>query len=54
MDESRYTVPLDDLERSVRTTAATQVEVQAEPRLHEGVPQLHPFGDGASGDADGD
>lgn len=54
----RYDVPLEQLEEQSRVAAVAQVEVQAEPRLHEPLtagPHLHPFGDGATGaDGDGD
>lgn len=53
---SRYEVSLEQLEEQSRIAATAQVQMQAEPRLHEPLvagPQLHPYGDGATG-ADGD
>lgn len=54
----RYDVPMEQLEEQSRVAAVAQVEVQAEPRLHEPLtsgPHLHPLGDGATGaDGDGD
>jgi hypothetical protein len=52
----RFDVPIEQLEEQARVAAAAQVQVQAEPRLHEPLvsgPQLPPYGDGATG-ADGD
>ena len=52
----RFTIPLDELERTVRVAGAAQVEVQAEPRLSEAPFSLvPPFGDGGGGGcADGE
>lgn len=53
----RYAVPLEQLEAGARVADAEQVELQAEPRLHAPLvdgPQVHPFGDSATGDADDD
>jgi hypothetical protein len=55
MSESPYAIPEDDLVRTARVPVAEQVEVQAEPRPDATVWQgPNPFGDGATGDADGE
>jgi hypothetical protein len=56
MTEPRYSIPLDELEAGARVPVSEQVEVQAEPGQptpdwRAGTP---PYGDGMSGDADGD
>ncbi|SOE03714.1 hypothetical protein [Blastococcus haudaquaticus] len=56
MAEQRYSIPVDELESSARVPVEAQVEEQSEP------PQpgsdwsggVVPYGDGMSGDADGD
>ena len=56
MTEPRYSIPVDDLVASARVPVAEQVEVQAEPQ-QPGTDRptgVHPYGDGMSGDADGD
>jgi hypothetical protein len=56
MTEQRYSIPVEDLVASARVPVAEQVEVQSEP----GPPpqnwstDVHPYGDGMSGDVDGD
>lgn len=57
MTHPRYAVPAEQLD-AVRVEESEQVTEQREPEhpdasLWSG-PQLHPFGDGASGDVDGD
>ena len=56
MTEQRYSIPVDDLVSSARIPVGEQVEVQAEPR--QPAPDwsfdVLPYGDGMSGDADGD
>ena len=55
MSESPYAVPEDDLVDSVRVPLAEQVELQSEPRPDASTwTGPNPFGDGMSGDADGD
>lgn len=56
MTEQRYSIPLEELVAGARVAAEEQVQVQAEPQVpatgwSTGV---HPYGDGMSGDADGD
>ena len=56
MTEQRYSIPLEELVSSARVPVAEQVEVQDAPRQPpaDWSAGLHPYGDGASGDADGD
>ncbi|MGY1805204.1 hypothetical protein ACI78T_18120 [Blastococcus sp. SYSU D00922] len=57
MAEQRYSIPLDELVSSARVPVAEQVELQDEPRqlpADWSAGGAHPYGDGASGDADGD
>lgn len=56
MTEQRYSIPVDDLVASARVPVAEQVEVQAEAQQPPaaGSTDVHPYGDGMSGDADGD
>jgi hypothetical protein len=56
MTEQRYSIPVDELEAGVRVPAGEQVEVQAEPRTPatDWSAGPAPYGDGMSGDADGD
>jgi len=56
MTEPRYSIPLDELVAGARVPVTEQVEVQAEPRqpATDWSAGVHPFGDGMSGDADGD
>ncbi len=54
--KNRFAVPLQELERQTRPAQDTLIEIQAEIRLcapMQAGPQMHPFGDGATGD-DGD
>jgi hypothetical protein len=56
MAEQRYAIPVDELVSSAQVPVGEQVETQAYP----GHPPAdwstggHPYGDGMSGDADGD
>jgi hypothetical protein len=56
MSENPYAIPVEDLVAGARVDAAHQVEEQAEPRpvAPDWSPGVHPYADGASGDADGD
>lgn len=56
MTEKRYSIPADELESSARVPVGDQVEVQAEPRQpgSDWSAGVTPYGDGMSGDADGD
>ena len=56
MTEQRYSIPVDELEASARVPAAEQVETQAEPQRPpaDWSAGINPYGDGMSGDADGD
>ena len=56
MTDQRYSIPVDELVSSARVDVTDQVELQAEPRqLPAGwSPGVLPYGDGMSGDADGD
>ena len=56
MTEKRYDIPLDALESTARVPVSAQVEAQSEPRQPESdwSTGLNPYGDGMSGDADGD
>ncbi len=56
MTEQRYSIPVDELEAGARIPAGEQVELQAEPRqpAPDWSTGAHPYGDGMSGDADGD
>jgi hypothetical protein len=56
MTENPYAIPADELVRSARVPVTDQVEVQPEPGQSPGdwSPGPLPYGDGASGDADGD
>lgn len=56
MTEQRYSIPVDDLVASARVPVTEQVEVQAEaqqPATGRSA-VVHPYGDGMSGDVDGD
>ena len=56
MTEQRYTISVDELVAGARVPLEEQVEVQAEPRLPatDWSSGVNPYGDGMSGDADGD
>ena len=56
MTEKRYSIPVDELESSARVGLDEQVEVQSEPRQpgSDWSAGVAPYGDGMSGDADGD
>jgi hypothetical protein len=55
MTESPYAIPEEDLVKTARVPVAEQVEIQSEPRPDATVwTGPNPFGDGASGDADGE
>jgi hypothetical protein len=56
MTEQRYSIPVDELVAGARVPAAEQVEVHAEPQppASDWSGGVHPYGDGMSGDADGD
>jgi hypothetical protein len=56
MTEQRYSIPVDELEASARVPVAEQVETQAEPQRPpaDWSAGVNPYGDGMSGDADGD
>ena len=56
MSEPRYSIPLEELEAGARVPVGEQVEVQAEPRqpATDWSAGVNPYGDGMSGDADGD
>lgn len=55
MTEQRYSIPVDELVASARVPAGDQVESQASPQPPgEGWAGVIPYGDGMSGDADGD
>jgi hypothetical protein len=56
MTEQRYSIPVDELVASARVPVADQVEVQPDHRQPpaDGAPGALPYGDGMSGDADGD
>ena len=56
MTDSPYAIPADDLVAGARVALSDQVEMQAVPEAPSGdwSPALHPFGDGAGGDVDGD
>ena len=55
MTDQRYSIPVDDLVSSARVDVTDQVELQAEPQPPAGwSPGVLPYGDGMSGDADGD
>jgi hypothetical protein len=57
MTPNRYVVPLEQLD-STRVEQSEQVTAQPEPSHPDAAswsgPQLHPFGDGMTGDGDGD
>ncbi|GAB3363244.1 Ada metal-binding domain-containing protein [Modestobacter lapidis] len=56
MTDSPYAIPAEDLIRSARIERGEQVEVRPVPDTGGGdrSPGLHPYGDGAGGDVDGD
>jgi len=56
MAEQRYSIPVDELVSSARIPLPDQVEVQDEPRqpATDRSAGLYPYGDGMSGDVDGD
>jgi hypothetical protein len=56
MTENPYAIPAEELVNSARVPAAEQVEAQAEPQQPPGDWSSGPlpYGDGMSGDADGD
>jgi hypothetical protein len=56
MSDSRYAIPLDELVSSARVEAGDQVEEQPQvvPAPVDWSTGVHPYGDGMSGDADGD
>jgi hypothetical protein len=56
MTENRYAISAEELESSAHVPISEQVEEQAEPHpvVVERPGPLYPFGDGMSGDADGD
>ncbi len=56
MTEQRYSIPVDDLVASARVPVTEQVEEQADSHrpATDGSAGVHPYGDGMSGDADGD
>ena len=56
MTQQRWSIPLEELEAGVRVPVTEQVETQAEPQRPPAgwSAGVHPYGDGMSGDADGD
>lgn len=55
MTESPYAIPVEDLVDNARVPVAEQVVEQPERRLVPDPPAgPHPYGDGMSGDADGE
>ena len=56
MTEQRYSIPLDELVASARVPVSEQVEVQDQPRQPptDWSAGVYPYGDGMSGDTDGD
>ena len=56
MTDQRYSIPVDELVSGARVDVTDQVELQAEPQQPpEGWSTgVLPYGDGMSGDADGD
>ncbi len=56
MTDSPYAIPAEDLVASARVARTDQVELHPVPEVRsgDGSPTLHPFGDGAGGDVDGD
>jgi hypothetical protein len=56
MTEPRFSIPVDELVAGVEVPLDAQVEEQAEPRrpATDWSAGVHPYGDGMSGDADGD
>jgi hypothetical protein len=56
MTEPRYSIPVEDLVAGARVPRDEQVEVQAEPQrpASDWSAGVNPYGDGMSGDADGD
>jgi len=56
MTENPYAIPMDEFVARARAAVADQVEVQAEPQQPPGdwSTGVNPYGDGMSGDADGD
>ena len=53
-DKNRFAVTLDVLEKEARVSQADQVELQSDKGLPQPVWGIHPFGDGATSDGDGD
>ena len=56
MTEQRYSIPVDELVAGAQVPLEAQVEVQAEPRgpATDWSSGVNPYGDGMTGDADGD
>jgi hypothetical protein len=56
MTDNPYAIPAEDLVAGARVARSDQVEMQSVPEVGHGdwSPSLHPFGDGAGGDVDGD
>lgn len=55
MGDPRYAIPLDEFTAGAEVPRAEQVELQAEPVVPpRAVGDPLPYGDGMSGDADGD
>lgn len=55
MTEQRYSIPVEELVSSARVPVGEQVEVQAEPSpAVDRSAGMNPYGDGMSGDVDGD
>ena len=56
MTQNPYAVPVEELVASARVERGDQVEEQAQPALRpaESSPGIHPYGDGAGPDTDGD
>jgi hypothetical protein len=56
MTDQRYSIPVDELVSSARVDVTDQVELQAEPQQPPAgwSTGVLPYGDGMSGDADGD
>jgi len=56
MTENPYAIPMDEFVARTRVAVSDQVEVQAEPQQPPGdwSTGVNPYGDGMSGDADGD
>ena len=56
MTENPYAIPVEDLVARTQVPVIDQVEVQSEPRQpgSDWSAGVNPYGDGMSGDADGD